>query len=135
MTLISMIHSDFMLWFVLASLWWTWHVSAILEDEHQLRPQSANRQSLGAFSWLVIDIWKPRLTWVVPTMHRSSYIIYRSRPVSNTPPWSLHELLPPVLNWVFILNPFNDVQFHGSVSRNKYFPPPAALGYDVLLQH
>jgi hypothetical protein len=56
------------------------------------------RSSCRAFSQLVINLWVvPSLGVVLGSIREQAEQARRSKPVSNIPPWPLHQLLLPNL--------------------------------------
>jgi hypothetical protein len=71
---------------------------------------------------------------VLASLRKQAEHAMESKPVSSTPPWPLHQLLPPGSCPVFVssLTSFSDEERYGNVSqRSKPFPSKFASGHGI----
>jgi hypothetical protein len=66
---------------------------------------------------------------VLGSVRKQAEKAMKSKPLSSTPPWPLHQQLPPgsCPVWVPVLNPFTDEQQCGNVTWNQPFLLQVAL--------
>jgi hypothetical protein len=101
------------------------------------------RSSCKDFSQLVIKGERAPVGGAIPgqvalgSIRKQSEKARGSKPVSSTPPWPLHQLLPPSSCpvWVPGLTSFGDEHQCGSVSWITPFLPSLLLGHDVLCRN
>ena len=121
---------------VLASFGSTWHN---LESRESREPIEKMLPWDSAVSHFLSD-WLGRVQPIVGgaipelvgpgSIRNQAQQAMRSKPVSSTPPWPLHQLLPPgsCPAWVSVLISLNNEQQYGSMNWiNKHFPPQLAF--------
>jgi hypothetical protein len=91
------------------------------------------RSSCKAFSQLVLKGRGPIVGQeVLGSIRKQAEQARESKPLSNIPPWPLHQLLfSDLLEFLQVLTSFGDEQQCGSVSRTNPFLPNLVLGQDV----